>query len=58
MKSSFKTAYKGFYWKRKHDAERKRIAQSGRCLCGAKLDEFNKVIDRGHQYGFECEVCR
>ena len=57
MKSSSKNQYQGFR-KRRHEADRKRIIETGRCLCGAKLDEHNKIIDRGHQYGFECEECR
>lgn len=50
--------YRQYYWERQHQAERKRIQQTGRCLCGAKLDEHNRIIDRGAQYGFECEQCR
>ena len=58
MSKSIKTHYKGYYWKRRHEAERKQIEQTGRCLCGAKISQFNRIIDRGYQYGWECEVCR
>lgn len=41
-------------WWAQHQAERKRIEDTGRCLCGSNC---TVVYDLGWRYGFECRRC-
>lgn len=45
-------------WRKSHRNEHKRMNESGRCLCGAKLNESNQLLNRGYMVGWECDSCR
>jgi hypothetical protein len=51
-------ASKHLNWRKQHREELSRARSTGRCKCGAMIDEKNIIINRGYLYGIECQKCR